>query len=118
MTNNFACRIQRDGSWLKITPVGYLNDQGGTVMNETILNTDITGVEFALFDFGDCSLANSQGIACLLDHCDRFSDQNLIKIAFCRLSPLLKEAFSLVGLLDMVTAYSTEQEARSALSHG
>lgn len=118
MTHNFPCRIRRDGKWLTITPVGYLNDQGGAAMNDTIQNTDITGVELVLFDFGECTLANSQGIASILDHCDRFSEQCHLKIAFCRMSPLLKEAFSLVGLMDMVSAFGTEQEARSALSHG
>lgn len=118
MTTNFACRTRKDGAWLIIAPVGYLNDQGGTVMNDVIGAIDLAGITTVLFDFGECTLANSQGIACLLDHCDRFAEEFQLKLVFCRLSPLLREAFSLVGLMEMVSTFGTEQEARSALGHG
>ena len=118
MTNSSACRMHRDGSWLIITPAGYLNDQAGASLNALFKSSDLSGIKVVLFDFGEALIVNSQGIACLLDNCDALIEERQMKIAFCRMPPLIREAFSLVGLLEMVSAHGTEQEARSAIGHG
>ncbi|HEY9072113.1 MAG TPA: hypothetical protein VIV61_17775 [Candidatus Ozemobacteraceae bacterium] len=118
MTNSSECRMHRDGSWLIVTPAGYLNDQAGAKLNILLGSANFDGIRVVLFDFGETLLVNSQGIACLLDNCDALVDTRNLKVAFCRMPALVKEAFSLVGLLELVSAFGTEQEARSALGHG
>ncbi|HOY67941.1 MAG TPA: hypothetical protein PLP29_13720 [Candidatus Ozemobacteraceae bacterium] len=118
MTNSSECRMHRDGTWLIITPVGYLNDQAGSKLNTLIGSVHFEGIRVVLFDFGETLLVNSQGIACLLDNCDALVDTRNLKVAFCRMPALVREAFSLVGLLELVSSFGTEQEARSALGNG
>jgi len=109
--------MHRDGSWLIVTPAGYLNDQAGATLNTVFKTSDLSGIKVVLFDFGETVIVNSQGIACLLDNCDALIEEHQVKIAFCRMPQLVKEAFSLVGLLEMASTHGTEQEARSALGH-
>jgi anti-anti-sigma regulatory factor len=100
---------------LIIRPAGYLNDIGGARMREAAIAQDPAGIRVVLFDFSESTHVNSYGISTVLDVADNFLQDEEVRVAFCRLSPLLKEAFRLVGLNQLGPVFSTEEEARAQM---
>ncbi len=109
------CRIWVDRNWMVIRPRGYLNDEGGAEMQRMMKLQVLEGIEVVLFDFTDTLHVNSVGIGAILDICDSILDFREIPIAFCRLSPLTRDAFTLAGLSSIGDFFADEGEARARL---
>ena len=106
------CLVKIDPPWLVVTPKGYFNDLMGKQLNDQIGKSPPAGEKALMFDFSDCPVVNSTGLAAMLDACETFQEEFHLNIGFCKLSNLLLEAFQIAGMNQVGTMFATVEEAK------
>ncbi len=115
MPENPSCQARRDGDLLIFEPVGYLDDARGIELKRVYAKAQLAGLKGVLFDFGKCIHINSTGIACLMEVCENLVDSRGVKVGFCKISPIMREAFDIVGFGQFVEMFIDEAEGRRGL---
>lgn len=106
------CLVKCDPPWLLITPKGYFSDLMGQKLNELVGKKPPAGVKAMIFDFSECPVVNSTGLAALIDVCENFHEEHQVEVGFCRMSNLLLEAFQIAGMNQVGTMFATVEEAK------
>lgn len=107
----FACTTEKKNQILIVHFKGYFDEEGGAGFKQQMATTSLDGLKGVVLDFSDCLHANSSGISFLVDVVINLGDESRLDSAFCGLSPLLSEAFRMVGLTRLSRVFSTLAEA-------
>lgn len=107
----FTCATEVRDRILVVRGQGYLDESGGEDLKQTIMNCALAEVKGVVVDFARCIHANSSGISCLVDLVIGLGDERQLEVGFCGLSPLLSEAFRMVGLTRLARVFSGVDEA-------
>jgi len=106
------CNVKADPPWLMISISGYFSDILGKKLTEAAREAPLDGVRFVIFDFSDCPVVNSTGLAALICACEVFQDEHHLEVGFCRMSNLLLEAFQISGMNQVGALFATVEEAK------
>lgn len=104
------------GSICVLRPVGYVDENGGAALFDSVEKALEEGSKKILLNFTDSPVINSQGIAQLIEMAEIIVDEKGGDLAFCGLSELSHSVFKMVGLLQMGDAYEDEKEALNYLA--
>ena len=72
------------------------------------------GVRSLVLNLEKSRIANSMGIAILIERIEKMREQNG-KVAFCCVTPTLAKTFQIMGLLKVAEIYVSENEAMQAI---
>ena len=72
------------------------------------------GVRSLVLNLEKSRIANSMGIAILIELIEKMREQNG-KVAFCCVTPTLAKTFQIMGLLKVAEIYVSENEAMQAI---
>lgn len=101
---------EKNGVIIFSMPV-YLSTESGEELKNLAQNQFQNGKKNFVFDFKDCNIVNSQGVTALLDVAMKTIDDYSGKILFANLDDSKIDFFSLVGLIPLVSHFSTLEEA-------
>lgn len=104
------CSIHRKDGLLILRLKGYLNEDGRNIIRQIMAKLSFNGIKQVLFNMSECLHINSAGISSLIDAADVLGEREIM-ISFCNLTPLMKEAFRMVGLVILSKTFETEKEA-------
>lgn len=96
---------------------GYFTLETGDELQEKAREAFRRGRLRFVFDFSKCELINSPGVAGMMDLCLRILDDFRGKAVICGLDELKNSVFKMVGILPLVEAAETVDEAIDILNH-
>ncbi len=111
----FTCATEVRDQILIVRGQGYLDDTGGEDLKQVVMSASLAGIKGVVVDFTKCIHANSSGISCLVDLVINLGDDKQLEVGLCGLSPLLAEAFRMVGLTRLARVFSGVDEAMRGL---
>lgn len=109
--SNFSIKTDnKDGVYI-IRSCGYLDESGGAAVFAAVQEAIPDGYQKFILNLQESPVINSQGIAQIIELSEIIVDEKNGELAFVGLSELTSGVFKMVGLLQMGTAYSTEEAA-------
>lgn len=95
---------------------GYFTMETGDELQERAREAFRRGRLRFVFDFTNCELINSPGVAGMMDLCLRILDDFRGKAVICGLDELKNSVFKMVGILPLVDVAGTLDEAIAFLT--
>ncbi|MBF0409194.1 MAG: STAS domain-containing protein [Candidatus Riflebacteria bacterium] len=89
---------------------GYLDETGGDKLKLLCEKAISDGRKNFLFNFQNTPVINSSGLAMFLEIAVKIIDYKSGKISVTGLSKITKTAFHMIGLLELVSEYETEEQ--------
>jgi stage II sporulation protein AA (anti-sigma F factor antagonist) len=115
MSPNTKLLTRDEGETLVVYVGGYLNSFLGEEV-ERIVGTQFQGrMRRLLLNFGQTRMVNSIGISYIIGVVEKVM-QGDGQLAFCEVSRINRDLFSVTGLSKYVRSFDTEQEALAFLS--
>lgn len=107
----FSCTTETKERLLIVHLKGYFDDEGGAELKRIVSATPLKGLKGVVFDFAQCLHANSSGISFLVDVVISLGEDGQLEVGLCAMTPLLGEAFRMVGLSRLARVFSGVDEA-------
>lgn len=109
--SNFSIKTDNKNGVYIIRSCGYLDETGGATVFAAVQEALPEGYQKFILNLHESPVINSQGIAQIIELSEIIVDEKNGEIAFVGLSGLTSGVFKMVGLLQMGTAYPTEEAA-------
>lgn len=112
----FTCQADSQGTVCIVRSSGYLDEQGGQMIRETVEKWFPKGFRHFVLNFKGSPVINSQGIAQIIELTEIVVEERKGGLAYVGLNELTMGVFRMVGLLKIGQAYPDEASAIAALT--
>jgi len=114
--SNFSIKTDKKNGVFIIRSCGYLDEKGGAAVFSAVQEALPEGYQKFILNLHESPVINSQGIAQIIELSEIIVDEKNGEIAFTGLSELTSGVFKMVGLMQMGSAYPSEDEALAGMA--
>ena len=118
MGGQHALTVKVSDNLSVVKPRGYIDEISGVDLRTLVIDNYLSGNVSVILDFSGASHINSAVITNLIEICDYSLDSCPDALIFCGLSPLMREAFEVVGIDSLVKILKDEKTARGFFLSG